>query len=110
MERLLRLSPGNIFEGVRQPNNFVFMRGWAYLRSVATVERGQHILVFSNGHTERVVAWVEPGGVPIKVPDLPAGVDPSLDRAIDLTGAEYKPTEIAADGKIYMFRFKASGW
>lgn len=44
------------------------------------------------------------------VPPLPPGLDTNLDRAIDLTGEDYKGDEITADGKIYVFRFKAAEW
>lgn len=98
-----------MFEGVRQLNNFVFMRDWEYRRKAA-LKNGQHVLVFFNGYSEKAVAWVEPGGIPIMVPTLPPGVDTNLDRAIDLTGEDYKGDEITADGKIYVFRFKAAEW
>jgi hypothetical protein len=109
VDRLLRLSPGIKFEGIRQPNNSAFMRDWEYRRNVAA-QRGQHILVFFNGYTEKAIAWVDTGGIPIKVPNLPPDVDPTLDRAIDLEGEEFKEPAITADGKIYMFRFKAPEW
>jgi hypothetical protein len=109
MDRMLRLTTGARFEGVRQTNNYVFMCDWVYRRGIGT-QSGQHILIFFNGRTEKAVAWVEPGGAPVQVPGLPPGVDPSLDRAIDLDGEEFKGTEITADGKIYMFRFIEPEW
>jgi hypothetical protein len=109
MNRLLLLKPGARFEGVRQPNNFVFMRDWEYRRKAA-LKNGQHVLVFFNGNSEKAVAWVEPGELPIMVPTLPPEVDTNLDRAIDLTGEEYKADEITGDGKIYVLRFKAAEW
>ena len=109
IKKLLLLRPGARFEGVRQPNNFVFMRDWEYRRKAA-LKNGQHVLVFFNGYSEKAVAWVEPGGIPIMVPTLPPDVDTNLDRAIDLTGEDYKGDEITADGKIYVFRFMAADW
>lgn len=110
IERLLLLSAGTKFEGVRQPNNLVFMRDWEYRRKAGSLKNGQHVLVFFNGHAEKAVAWVEPGGIPINVPTLPVEADMNLDRAIDLTGEEYTGDEITADGKIYIFRYKAVEW
>lgn len=109
-ERMLRLAAGTKFEGVRQPNNYVFMRDWEFRRRASRALEGQQIFIFFNGHAEKAVAWVESGGLPVPVPPHPQGVDTSLDRAIDLTGEEYTGDRVTADGKIYMFRFKASEW
>lgn len=109
MERLLQLQVGEKFEGFRWPNNYVFMRDWKLVRLVQA-ETGQHILIFFNGHAEKAVVWLEPGSLPVPVPPLPSDVDPSLDRAIDLLGEEYKPSEVVPDGKIYMFRFRPANW
>lgn len=72
---------------MRQPNNFVLMRDWEYRRKAA-LKNGQHVLVFFNGYSEKAVAWVEPGGLPIMVPTLTPDIATNLDRAIDLTGEE----------------------
>lgn len=110
MTRLLSLQPGQKFEGVRQENNYVFLRNWEYRRKVANAQNGQQIHVFFNGYDEKAIAWVEPKGVPIPVPPAPADVAPGLDLAIDLAGNEVTTDVITADGKIYVFRFRDPNW
>lgn len=106
------LAVGEIGPGIKLCDGDTILRGWRFTGAVTGLDPSQHVYLFDTLHGPRAVAWVDPHGRRLKIPNCPSGArcqnldEPAFSVSEDVYTDEY----VRPDRAVVLITYPAKQW